>query len=230
MSRTVFLTGTNRGLGLGMAALFLQQGWDVIASARNADGARELWELERDYAGRCQIMTLDVTSDASVKAAAAALKGRPIDILVNNAGVLAEADRPFATLSADVLLKSFTVNTLGPLRVTQALLPNLLATPRATIATITSKMGSIGDNNSGGAYAYRMSKAAVNMFNKSFAVDHKGLTAVVLHPGWVQTDMGGSDAPVTVEASVAGLVKTITGLKPTDTGKFFDYRGLEISW
>ncbi len=229
-TRTVLITGANRGLGYGMTQQFLNAGLSVIATARHADGARDLWELEHAYGARCRVLTLDVTSDSDLRKAAAALAGQPLDILVNNAGVLAEADQDFAKVTADALLKSFTVNTVGPLRVTQALLPNLTAAADPIVATLTSKMGSITDNTSGGAYAYRISKAAVNMFNKSFALDHKGVTAVVLHPGWVQTDMGGAGAPLSVEASVAGLVKIILGLKRKDSGKFYDYSGEELPW
>ena len=116
------------------------------------------------------------------------------------------------------------------MRVTQRLLSNLLASHRPIVATLTSKMGSIADNRSGGYYAYRVSKSAVNMLMKSFANDHPKIRTVLLHPGWVRTDMGGPNATVSVEASVDGLVSVITNLKPEQSGGFFDYKGAEIPW
>lgn len=229
-TRTVFITGANRGLGLGMAQAFLKSGLQVIATARNIDGARELWELERDYGKRLKLVALDVTDEASIKKAAQDLASETIDILVNNAGFFTERDKDFATLTADALIKTFTINAVGPILVTQAFLPHLKAAEAPIVATLSSKMGSIADNNSGGAYAYRMSKAAANMFNKSLALEHKFLTATVLHPGWVQTDMGGKGAPLSVDDSVEGLVKTIMALKKTNTGKFYDYTGEELPW
>lgn len=227
--KTALITGANRGIGLGLTEQLLSKGWEVIATARNPDGSRELWETERDYGKRCQIEELDVTSDADLKRLAAKLKGRPIDLLINNAGVMPERDG-FEKVSADAMLKGFTVNVLGPLKVTQALLPNLKAGTHPVVGTVTSKMGSIADNSSGGYYAYRVSKAAVNMVNKSFAVDFPEIISVVLHPGWVKTAMGGDQAPTSVEESTQGMLQVLLGAKPEDSGKFFDFRGKEIPW
>jgi NAD(P)-dependent dehydrogenase (short-subunit alcohol dehydrogenase family) len=230
MSLTVMITGANRGIGLGLTTKFLREGHRVIAAARNPDGARELWELEARYGGACRIVELDVADDASVAAAAATLRDQPIDIVINNAGVGSKPRAPFSEVQPAEVLKTLAVNALGPLRVTQLFLPHVRAGARKTVATVSSMMGSIAQNSSGGAYPYRMSKAAVNMFNRSFAVDHKDLVAVVLHPGWVQTEMGGPDAPVTVEASVDGLYDVLTGLKREHSGRFFNYTGEELPW
>jgi NAD(P)-dependent dehydrogenase (short-subunit alcohol dehydrogenase family) len=228
--KTALVTGANRGIGLGLTEQLLAKGWEVHAAARNPDGARELWEAERDFGSRCKIHELDVTNDADLKKLADSLEGKPIDLLINNAGVLPEGPRGFAELTADSMLKGFTVNVLGPMRVTQRLLPNLQASPRGVVVTISSKMGSITDNTSGGSYAYRTSKAAVNMLMKSFAVDHPGLISIVMHPGWVKTARGGSEAPLTVEKSVEGMLQVIQSLKPEHSGRFFEYSGKELPW
>jgi NAD(P)-dependent dehydrogenase (short-subunit alcohol dehydrogenase family) len=228
--KTVLITGANRGLGLGLAGSYLAKGHHVIAAARNPDGARELWELERDYGNRCKIVGLDVTSDQDLKRLAKDLAGAPLDLLINNAGVLPHSGAPFPKVTADDLMKAFTVNTIAPLRALQELLPNLLAASQPVVATISSKVGSIADNTSGGMYAYRISKTAVNMMNRSFALEYPKIIAVVLHPGWVQTDMGGANAPTTVADSIAGLTQVIDKLTPKDSGRFFDFRGTELPW
>ncbi len=228
--KTALVTGANRGIGLGLTEQLLAKGYHVIATARNPDGARELWEAERDYGTRCEIHELDVTSDADLDKLVKALKGRPIDLLINNAGVMPEKPGKFTDVTADAMLKGFTVNVLGPMRVMQKLLPNLKASGKAVVGTVTSKMGSVADNTSGGYYAYRISKTAVNMLNKSFAVDHPDVVAVVLHPGWVKTAMGGDNAPVTVEDSAKGMLQVLSTVKAEQSGKFFDFSGKEIPW
>lgn len=226
----VVITGANRGIGLGLTKKFLSTGNNVWACCRNPDGARELWELERDYHDKLKLIQLDVTDSNEVAALAEKLKGVDLDLLINNAGVIAEGPKDLAGLTADSLVKSFNVNTIGPTMVCQALLPVLQKSTAPKVANITSKMGSVADNTSGSYYAYRMSKAALNMFNKSFSVDFPKITSVVLHPGWVKTDMGGSSAPTEVEASVNGLYQVITGLKKEQSGRFYDMNGKEIPW
>lgn len=228
--KKIFITGANRGLGLGLAQVFLQRGHHIVAAARNIDGARDLWELERDYGTRCQLLELDVTSDRDADLAAKTLGDTTIDVLVNNAGILLESNKDFESLSFDAIAKTFAVNSIAPLRITRALLPNLARASMPVVATLSSKMGSIADNSSGGAYAYRASKAAVNALYKSFALDFKNITAVVLHPGWVQTDMGGAGATLSVEQSTESLADVILGLKKQDSGRFFDYLGQAIPW
>ncbi len=232
MSRrsTVLITGANRGIGLALTQQFLAKGWDVVATARHPDGARELWEAERDYGERCRIVEMDVTCDADLDRVAKQLAGKPLDLLINNAGVLTDRAESLEQVTVDSMLKSFTVNTLGPLRVMQKFLANLQAGDSPKVGTITSKMGSVGDNTSGGYYAYRASKVAVNMVNKSFACDYPGIIAVVIHPGWVQTAMGGAGAPVTAEEAAAGICNVLLGLSSESSGRFYDYKGKEIPW
>jgi NAD(P)-dependent dehydrogenase (short-subunit alcohol dehydrogenase family) len=171
-----------------------------------------------------------VASDASVRAFAAAVT-EPVELLINNAGVRSRPDG-LEGLDLDDVARTFQVNALGMLRVTSALLPLLRRARGAKIANISSGLSSLHDNTSGGAYGYRMSKAALNMASRSLATDlrDEGLVAVAISPGWVQTDMGGSDAPTPVAESAAGLIRVIDGLTLQDSGSFFDYRGERLSW
>jgi NAD(P)-dependent dehydrogenase (short-subunit alcohol dehydrogenase family) len=225
MSQTVLVTGANRGLGLEFVRQLQARGDSVIATARDTQGAQEL----RDTGARVE--TLDAGDPASIAALCEALGDQPIDLLLNNAG-MGVGGRSFPEEDFDEVETFFRVNSLGPMRVTQGLLPNLRAGQGKTVVHVTSKMGSIEDNTSGGAYGYRASKAALNMLYKSMAIDlrREGVHAVVLHPGWVATAMGGSAAPLTVEDSVRGMLAVIDGLKDSDSGRFFDYSGAEIPW
>jgi NAD(P)-dependent dehydrogenase (short-subunit alcohol dehydrogenase family) len=156
-----------------------------------------------------------------------ALSGKPVDLLINNAGVLFNQDN-FTIMNFEQIRQSFEVNTILPMRVCQALHPLLRKGSR--VVQITSLMGSIADNESGGYYGYRMSKAALNMFNRSYSIDFPEFTSVVLHPGWVKTEMGGQSAPVTPSESVAGMMGIIEKLSTEQSGKFFDFEGNELPW
>jgi len=219
------ITAANRGIGLEFARQLAAAGESVIATARPGTDVAELEQLD------VRIERLDVSDSASAEALAAKLGSEPIDVLVNNAGFYPKGGA-FEELDMDSMLEAFNVNSLGAMRVTQALLPNLRLGKAKKIVQVTSKMGSMIDNNSGGSYAYRMSKAALNMFNTSLAVDlnDDGFCCAIVHPGWVQTRMGGDSAPITTEESVSGLLKVIASLKPTDSGAFFDYAGVRIGF
>jgi NAD(P)-dependent dehydrogenase (short-subunit alcohol dehydrogenase family) len=230
-SPTVLITGANRGIGLGLTNQALASGYSVIATCRNPDGARDLWELEHTYTERLKVVALDVADPSSVKG----LKDRlpaslVLDMLINNAGLLQGAKASFKETFLDDVEAMLKVNSIAPMRVTQALLPFLEKAPAPIVANMSSKMGSVEDNTSGGYYGYRMSKAALNMFNKSFSIDFPKITSVVLHPGWVKTRMGGESAPTSVWDSTEGLWKVIQGVKPKDTGKFIEYTGELIPW
>lgn len=226
----VVITGANRGIGLGLTKKYLSAGHTVWASCRNPHGSRELWELERDYSPKCHVVELDVSDTATIAALKSSLKGIAIDLLINNAGVFPEGSKDLAGLNSDNMMKAFKVNTIGPALVCQALQDNLANAELGKVINITSKMGSIADNTSGAYYAYRISKAALNMFNKSFAIDCPKITSVVVHPGWVQTDMGGSSAPTTVEESVNGIFNLSLKIEKSHSGRFFDYQLKEIPW
>jgi NAD(P)-dependent dehydrogenase (short-subunit alcohol dehydrogenase family) len=224
-SQTVLITGANRGIGLEMARQLDAKSYTVIATARKPDRASELNALE------VRVEQLDVADAASVAALAAKLEGVGIDILVNNAGVGGQDVRRLKKVDFEKMADTFQVNAFGPMRVTQALLPNLEAGEGKTVVQISSVMGSI-EKNMGGPYGYRASKTALNQLNKSLSAElgREGYTCVALHPGWVKTNMGGQRAPVEVVDSVTGLITVIEGLKPADNGRFLDFQGNELPW
>ena len=224
MPHHYLVTGANRGIGLEFCRQLAARGDEVTATCRNPTAAEELGELD------VVVRQLDVTDAGSVRALAAA-SDRPIDVLVNNAGIGVRS-RPLGRLDHDEFRRFLDVNAVGALRVVEALLPQLRRGERRVIANMTSRMGSIDDNTSGGAYAYRASKAALNMVTKSLSIDlaADGFTCVVLHPGWVRTAMGGPDAPVPVETSVSGLLRVLDNLDTADSGSFLDFTGQALPW
>jgi NAD(P)-dependent dehydrogenase (short-subunit alcohol dehydrogenase family) len=177
-------------------------------------------------------MALDVTDLASIKATATELESQAIDLLLNNAGVGGARGQTIGNIDYKAWAKVLEVNTMGPLRVSEAFVEHVARSERKLIVTLTSGMGSIGDNTSGGAFAYRSSKAAVNMVMRSLAIDlaSRGITCVVLNPGWVQTDMGGSHATMTPAESVTRLRGLIDNLGSGDSGKFLNHDGREYNW
>jgi len=210
----------------------LDDGWQVYAACRDSESASGLRRFADASDHKLRIITLDVTDSKSVKAAAAELKGRAIDVLINNAGVGGPRGQTIGNIDYDTWARVLDVNTLGPMRVAEAFVDNVAQSERKLIVTITSGMGSIGDNTSGGAFAYRSSKAAVNMVMRSLAIDlaPSGITCVVINPGWVQTDMGGSHATLTPAESVTRLRRLIETLGPSQSGKFFNHDGREYAW
>ncbi len=224
MSFTFVITGANRGIGLEFARQLSERGEHVIATARDPKRARDLRALN------VRVEPLDVADAGSVAEFAGRLAGSPVDVLINNAGIGGEG-AAIDRLSMEEVERFFRVNSVGPLRVTQALLPNLRAGNRKRVVNITSVLGSIGRNDSGGWYGYRAAKAALNQLTRTLAHElaPEGFTCVVLHPGWVRTNMGGRGAHLSPEESVRGMLKVIKKLSPRDTGRFFDYRG-EVPW
>ena len=222
---TVLITGANRGLGLEFAREFSARGYHVIGTARNPEQAQELRALG------AQVEQLDVADDASARTLADKLKGQAIDILINNAGIIGSSSNSITDLDFNKMVNTYQVNALGPMRVTQALYKNLMLGKGRKVVDITSMMGSV-TMNFGGAYDYRASKAALNMLTNTLAKElgKDGFICVVIHPGWVQTDMGGSSAPVTPRESISGMIKVIDGLTKESNGKFYDYTGKELSW
>ncbi len=223
---TVLITGANRGIGLALAEQFVQRGYQVIGTARDTKKAKELETLG------AEVQQLDVTDQGSVDALEQHLKGRTIDILINNAGIVGHTSKEFADLDVNALAKVYDVNALGPLRVMQALFNNVVESEQKLVVNISSTMGSIERNSWGTTVGYRASKAALNMINKTMAVDYgkQGLTFVVMHPGYVKTDMNAGEGQYTAEQSAAGLTKVITGLSHKHNGMFFDHLGKELPW
>ena len=223
----ILITGAGRGIGLEFARRFADDGAHVHATVRDlakADGLRAL-------GASATIHTCDVTSDAHVGALADLLGDTPIDVLVNNAGILRGRNESLDTLDVADLEETLRVNTVAPVRVTQALAGNVARSQRKLIVNISSRMGSISEA-SGNNYSYRTSKAALNMAMKILSNDLKGrgVTAIVVHPGWVQTDMGGPSASLTVGQSVDGLMKVIDKVGLRDTGSFINHDGSRIPW
>lgn len=219
---TVLITGANRGLGLAFARAFRARGDEVIGTAREPANAEELTALG------ATVEELEVTDDASVSSLAERLEGRPIDLLVNNAGIL-RRDR-IESFEPETVLRQFDVNALGPLRVTRALLPNLRLADAPRIVSITSRMGSVEDNSSGGFYGYRASKAALNAIIKSLSIDLDPWPVVVIHPGYVRTRMTGNQGDLTADEAVERMLPLIDRLDATQSGKFFHRDGHELPW
>jgi NAD(P)-dependent dehydrogenase (short-subunit alcohol dehydrogenase family) len=227
----VVVTGANRGLGLGLARAFVARGDEVWATARRPAEAHELAALARASGGRVHVQPLDVRDDAQVAALAAAIGDAPVDVLVNNAGVASKWRAGLAEFDVAEALVCFDTNALGAIRMTRALVGNLRAA-RGKIVNMTSLMGSIADNGSGRAYAYRMAKAALNMATRNLAHEVKGFggVAVALHPGWVKTAMGGDGALEEIDAAVARIVASIDRFGPEESGRFWHAKGQELPW
>ena len=217
---TVLITGANRGIGLEMCHQFADRGDEVIAVCRS--GNRELQQPGIEL-----IEGIDVANDAVIEQLAEKLGGRSIDILINNAGILSK--ETLDDLDLDRMRKQYEVNALGPLRVSKALLPNLHEGSKLLI--LTSRVGSVGDNSSGGIYGYRMSKAAANMAGMNLAIDLKerGIAVGILHPGMVATEMT-NGAGITTEQSANGLIKRIDNLNLENTGTFWHAEGEILPW
>jgi NAD(P)-dependent dehydrogenase (short-subunit alcohol dehydrogenase family) len=231
-SRSVLVTGANRGLGLEFVRQYAQAGWKAFAACRSPKSAKELKALQNRHADRITVLSLDVTDAASVRAAAEKLRGEPIDLLLNNAGVGSPPAQKIGSLDYAVWAKVLDANVLGPARMIESFVANVAKGRDKRIVTVTSRMGSIADNSSGGSYAYRSSKAAVNAAMKSFSIDlaPRGITCVLVHPGWVRTDMGGAGGKLAPAESVKSLRALIASLASTDSGKFFNVDGEELPW
>lgn len=227
----IVVTGANRGIGLELARRYLERGDQVEAAVRRPDAAEALGALAGPAGGRLRIHACDVSDDASVRAFAAGLGEVAVDLLINNAGVGGRRQR-LGSLDFEDIARTIGTNALGPLRVTEALLPHLRRGSARKIVHVTSGMGSIADNTSGGSHGYRMSKAALNMACRSMAVDLRGegFTAIVVNPGWVKTDMGGPQATTPVEESARLMIELFDRIGPDQTGTFFDYRGHTWPW
>jgi NAD(P)-dependent dehydrogenase (short-subunit alcohol dehydrogenase family) len=237
----VLVTGANRGIGLEFARQLAARGDRVFATARDVNRATDLQKLAKQHGdGRVTIIPLDVDSADSIRAADDAVRKEidALDLLINNAGVYAarvtaggEPAEKLGELNFDDALKVLRTNAVAPLMLTQALLPLLNRGEDPKVVSITSGYGSVADNT-GFPYYYGASKAALNMFMRSFAADAaaRGIVTIVMSPGWVQTDMGGKNAPITPEQSVAGMLKVIDGLTSADNSTFKDWRGKEVAW
>ena len=232
-SKTALITGTNRGIGLELVRQYADAGWRVHACCRDPERAQDLKSVVRAHDGVVTAHALDVTDARSRAALAKALAGAPIDLLFHNAGIYGPTGVAFGrNTTEDDWIEILRVNTIAPLKLSELLVDNVAKSRRRLIAVMSSGMGSIGDNTSGGAYLYRSSKSALNSVAKSMAIDlaPRGIIVLALCPGWVRTDMGGSKAPLPVERSVRGLRKVLEEATPADSGTFIRYEGTRVPW
>ncbi len=227
---SIMITSANRGLGLEFVRQYAADGWTIFAACRNPDAADDLHELTRS--GSITVLPIDVTDLSSVRHAAAGLNGESIDVLLNSAGIIGKPGQRTGHIDYESWEQVLNVNTMGPLRVTEAFVEHVARGERKLIVTITSGLGSLTDNTSGGSIPYRSSKAAVNMAMRSAAIDlaPRGIACVLVNPGWVKTDMGGPGAPLTPSESVAALKSLIATFGLAHSGKFFHYDGREYAW
>jgi NAD(P)-dependent dehydrogenase (short-subunit alcohol dehydrogenase family) len=229
---SVLVTGANRGLGLEFTRQYLDAGWRVIATCRHPHDAPELRELAKRHE-HLAIHAVDVRNFDAIDQLALALTGQPLDVLINNAGVYGDkAGNGFKAIDYDLWQDVFKTNAMAPVKMAESFLPHLERGSRRLIVGITSLMGSMGDNTSGGAIYYRSSKAALNAAFKSLSLDLKplGIGVLILHPGWVQTDMGGPRAPTTPEKSIGGMRRIIDEYTPALSGRFLNFDGRELPW
>lgn len=227
---TVLITGANRGIGLEFTKQYLARGETVVATCRDPQAATELMALS-ESGSQLTVLTLDVADGASLAGFTARLGNTPIDIFINNAGIYGPRTG-FGDLNEAQWADVFQVNSSAPLILTQIVIDNLRAGALKKMVFLTSKMGSIGDNQGGGSYIYRSSKAALNAAVKSLSIDlaDEGFLVGLLHPGWVRTDMGGPNGLIDVTTSVSGLTKVIDKLAAENSGSFFNYDGSIIEW
>jgi NAD(P)-dependent dehydrogenase (short-subunit alcohol dehydrogenase family) len=229
--RRSIVTGANRGLGLEFTRQLLARGDHVVAACRHPGKASELTHLAGGYPGRLHVLPLDVADEKSRTAFARELPlvADGVDLLINNAGVLHSGER-WGSVSEANLADSLRTNAMGPFLLTQALASQLAA--HATVANISSGMGSISDDPDFHSPSYRISKAALNMATRMLAraLESRGIPVIALCPGWVRTDMGGSSAQITPPESVSALLQVIDAVMPERSGGFFDRFGKPMPW
>jgi len=230
--RSILVTGANKGIGLELVRHFAQDNWQVFACCRTLEQEDSLHKLAEKDSHKISIYQLDVTKRDQIAKLAESLKEESIDILFNNAGIFGPGKQEFGDSEPYGWLETFHVNTIAPMLISEALVEMVARSQTRIIATMGSIMGSITENSSGNHYAYRTSKTATHMLMKGLAVDlaERGITTVSLHPGWVQTDMGGADATLTADVSAQGLKKVLLELDIEDSGCLFDYSGDKRAW
>jgi len=243
---TALVVGANRGLGLQLVKDLSELHTGIIfATYRSEDQSKDLLELASTNQ-KVRAIQLDARDEAKypevVKVIDDATKGSGLNLLINNAGIYSQRPQTLESMTKETLMLHFEVNTVAPLLLVKALLPLLekgansnsgpLGINRAAVVNMSSLMGSVEDNGSGGDYAYRSSKSALNMVTKSLSLDliDKNIVSVVLHPGWVKTDMGGRHATLSIEDSVRGMVQVISSLEKSQNGKFLRYNGDVLPW
>lgn len=229
---TILITGANRGLGLEFARQYIADDWTVHACCRSPAQADTLQELGKSTQ-KLHIHQLAMTDWHGMAALARQLDAEPLDVLLNNAGIYGDkSSQNFGDLQPEQWTQVFQVNTIAPLKMAEAFLSHVRAGGMKMMAFISTQMASIADNRQGGSYYYRTTKTALNMALKNLSIDlhAQGITVLALHPGWVRTDMGGSDAPLQAPESVSGMRKQIASATLDQSGHFINYQGQELPW
>ena len=230
---SILITGANRGIGLELTRQYAADGWNIFACCRSPENAYDLNKLAAKSAGAIQLCLLDVTNAAQRTALAAQLQGTPLDILFNCAGVFKQwTTQSFGATETHDWLEVMHTNVIAPMQMMESFAANVALSERKIIANMSSRMGSLADNTSGGYYVYRSSKAALNMVTVSAAHDlaGQGISVVAMHPGWVRTDMGGPDGELSVEASATQLRRNLASVTLADSGRFIDITGATLPW
>ena len=232
MIKKILVTGANRGLGLGLVKKFLRNNEKVICTTRNISKSKELILCKEKYNDNLEICELDLLDKDSPNILSNFLGDETIDLFINNAGVIGHSAQHFKSVSLNHWLDVLKVNLIAPLLITQSIIKNIEKSSERKIYFISSKVGSIEDNKSGGMYIYRSSKTALNQVVKSLSIDLKplGISVISLHPGWVRTEMGGPNALISVEESVNGMVDVISNTSIINSGQFINYDGTRLPW
>lgn len=231
--KTVLVTGANRGIGLEFVKQYASDGWRVLACCRNPVKAVALNALAAQHKRHVVVYSLDVAEYEKIESLSRELSDESIDLLINNAGIYPTSRSDgFGATDYDAWASAFHVNTMAPLKMAESFIQQVTKSQLKTFVTITSKMGSVADNRGGGSYVYRSSKSAVNMVMKSLAIDLEstGVISVLLHPGWVRTDMGGPNGLISTEQSVTGMRQVISQLKTENSGEFYAFDGQVVPW
>jgi len=237
----MLITGANRGLGYELARQYLELGWSAVACCRNPEGAGALHRLADSSDGRLKIQRMDVNDAEEVAAVARELNDTPIDLLINNAGIVDSYGTGVAEGKDDPDLKNYdheywleilNTNVVAPGRVIGEFADNVAASDKKLIAMMTSGLGSIANTWQAGRYAYRTSKAGLNMLTRSAGewLENRGITIIAIAPGWTRTDLGGPNAPTAVEDSVAGMRVIFDQITIAETGTYWNFDGQQLPW
>ncbi|MEJ2763249.1 SDR family oxidoreductase [Photobacterium sp. MCCC 1A19761] len=231
MTKHILITGANRGVGLALVDAYLADGWQVYACCRQPEQATAL-QQRRQAHPTLTLLALDVTDHTAITALSRQLADVSLDLLINNAGYYGPKGYGFGNTDADEWREVLEVNTIAPLKLAEAFYPQLSRPQPGIIACLSSKVGSMTENTSGGGYIYRSSKAALNSVVKSLSNDllPQGIKTVALHPGWVQTEMGGPNALISTSTAATGLKQVLDSLEAHQSGSFLDYQGNLIPW
>ena len=224
--KNILITGANRGIGLKFAEI-LSANNNIYATARDITNADDLKKFDNT-----ELLELDLLNKDSIKSFCSELKDIPLDIIINNAGIFQDEQMEETILDPELWLDEIMINAIGPVVLSQKLKENIMSGNDKKIIFISSQMGSIDDNYSGGYYFYRTSKSALNSAAKSLSIDWKadGISVLMLHPGWVRTDMGGSNAKLDIDTSVSKMLDVINTLDMGKTGTFLNYEGKKLEW